>query len=74
MKRLTIKKYLKLKSKAKGRKAQTALEYALVVGAISLVLMAAWNVVGTEVNQAIRGTIQDRVMDNINKGNATVPR
>lgn len=74
MKKWKLKNKMIQKIKGKKNKAQTALEYALVVGAISLVLMAAWNVVGSQVNDAIRDTIGGRVMDNINKGNATVPR
>ena len=56
----------------KKQKGQTALEYALVVAAISLVIMAAWNVVGDSVQQAIRGDMLDRINNNLTKGNATV--
>lgn len=54
------------------KKAQTALEYALVVGAITLVIMAAWNTVGKDVQDSIRGKLASDIMDNLNKGNATV--
>jgi Flp pilus assembly pilin Flp len=57
------------KSKSKG---QTALEYALVVTAISLVLMAAWNVFGDRVQQLITGSMLEKVEKQITKGNATV--
>jgi len=62
-----------LGKRRKSTKAQTALEYALVVGAISLVVMAAWNVVGIEVMEAIQGTLKDDIMGNINHGNHSVP-
>jgi Flp pilus assembly pilin Flp len=65
-----ITRYL---GKKRKRKAQTALEYALVVGAISLVVMAAWNVVGVEVKKAIETTLKDDVMKNIQHGNHSVP-
>ncbi len=64
-------KALKIKMKTKG---QTALEYALVVAAISLVIMAAWNVVGDKVNQSIRKDVLQRVTDNLEKGNAAIRR
>ena len=64
----------KLMKKLKKRKGQTALEYALVVAAISLVIMAAWNVVGDSVQQAIRGDMLGRITDHLTKGNATVRR
>ena len=54
-----------------SRKGQTALEYALVVGAISLVIMAAWNTVGRDVQEAIRGKMLGEIKDHITKGNAT---
>ncbi len=58
----------------KSKKGQTALEYALVVGAISLVIMAAWNVVGSDVKETIQGVVRGRIMDNLQKGNATIRR
>ncbi|TVQ79209.1 MAG: Flp family type IVb pilin [Bradymonadales bacterium] len=61
-------------NRRKGLKAQTALEYALVVGAISLVLMFAWNQVGDTVRNAIMGDMQDRIEQNLTRGNATVER
>lgn len=64
----------KLNRIAKNRKGQTALEYALVVGAISLVIMAAWNVVGSDVKDTIQGVVRGRIMDNLQKGNATIRR
>jgi Flp pilus assembly pilin Flp len=60
---------LKLNLKKKG---QTALEYALVVGAISLVIMAAWNVVGDNVQKAIKGQLNSRIQNNLVKGNDAV--
>jgi len=63
---------LKIKALAKkNRKGQTALEYALVVAAISLVIMAAWNTVGKSVQEAIRGTMLNNINDQLTKGNAT---
>lgn len=64
---------IKLRNR-KGAKGQTALEYALVVMAISLVLMAAWNVVGKRVQEMITGDMLGRITDNFKKGNATVGR
>jgi Flp pilus assembly pilin Flp len=55
-----------------NKKGQTALEYALVVGAISLVIMAAWNVVGDNVQKAIKGTLNSRIQNNLIKGNDAV--
>ncbi len=66
-----IKRLATKKANAKG---QTALEYALVVVAISLVLMAAWNTVGDRVQGMIRGDMLKRIEDNMTKGNATVGR
>lgn len=60
--------------KRKASKAQTALEYALVVGAISLVIMAAWNTVGDQVKSAIEGSIARDIQRNLVDGNATVPQ
>lgn len=62
----------KFRKQRKGKKAQTALEYALVVGAITLVVMAAWNTVGSSIQESIRGSLASDIMDNLNKGNATV--
>ncbi len=64
-------KLLNLKLKKKG---QTALEYALVVGAISLVIMAAWNFVGDNVQKAIKETLNGRIQNNLVKGNDAVKR
>jgi len=60
--------------KRKGKKGQTALEYALVVGAITLVIMASWNVVGDKVKKAIEGKLSEDIQKNLIQGNATVPR
>jgi len=68
-----MKRITELKKK-KSKKGQTALEYALVVGAISLVIMAAWNTVGDQVQNAVRNTLGQRIEDNLVKGNATVPQ
>lgn len=62
------------RKKSKNKKAQTALEYALVVGAISLVIMAAWNTVGDQVKSAIEGSILTDINKNLIDGNATVPQ
>lgn len=62
---------LDIRKKIKG---QTALEYALVVGAISLVIMAAWNVVGDRVKSNIQEVLLPRITDNLVKGNGTVKR
>jgi len=70
MKNKLVAKYLKIKNS----KGQTALEYALVVVAISLVLMAAWNVVGSKVQGMITGNMLKKIEDNMTKGNATVGR
>lgn len=64
-------KLMKLRKKKKG---QTALEYALVVGAISLVIMAAWNIVGVSVQESITGKLLTDINENLNSGNATVPQ
>lgn len=68
---MTLKKMLRTR---KAKKGQTALEYALVVGAISLLLMSAWNIVGDSVKDMIQGEIKGRIEDNIKKGNATIRR
>jgi Flp pilus assembly pilin Flp len=54
------------------KKGQTALEYAMVVGAISLVLLSAWNIVGDEVRGLITGAIKTDISKQLQKGNATV--
>lgn len=64
-------KLTKIQSKKKG---QTALEYALVVAAISLVIMAAWNIVGKRVQDAIKGDMLNRITNNLTKGNDEVKR
>jgi len=64
----------KLMKKKLNKRGQTALEYALVVVAISLVLMAAWNVVGYRVSGLITGNMLNKISENLTKGNATVPR
>ena len=58
--------------KLRKQSGQTALEYALVVAAISLVIMAAWNVVGNRVQEAIRGDMLERITNNLTKGNDAV--
>jgi len=70
MKNKLVAKYLKIKNS----KGQTALEYALVVVAISLVLMAAWNVVGSKVQGMITGNMLNKIEEHMTKGNATVGR
>lgn len=60
--------------KRKAIKGQTALEYALVVAAVSLVVMAAWNTVGKTVQTSIREEMLPRITDNLSKGNGTIPR
>lgn len=62
---------MNLNKKLKNKKGQTALEYALVVAAVSLVIMAAWNVVGKSVKEAITGTMLSNINDQLTKGNAT---
>lgn len=62
---------LNLKLKKKG---QTALEYALVVGAISLVIMAAWNTVGKSVQESIRGQLLNKISNQLEKGNDAIKR
>ncbi len=69
MKKLTA--LIRRQSKKKNSKGQTALEYALVVAAISLVIMAAWNTVGKNVQEAIRGSMLSNINDQLTKGNAT---
>lgn len=64
---MKLRKRLLKRSKRKG---QTALEYALVVGAISLVVMFAWNKVGKEVQSSIEGSILSEIKDNLEGGNA----
>ena len=61
MKRISLKK-----------KGQTALEYALVVGAISLVIMAAWNVVGKNVQDSIKGQLLNKISNQLEKGNDAI--
>ena len=61
-----------LKLKLKNKKGQTALEYALVVAAVSLVIMAAWNTVGDKVQKAIRGDMLNTITDNLTKGNGSI--
>lgn len=56
--------------KSRKKKAQTALEYAMVVGAISLVLLAAWNTVGKEVQALIEGKVRQEIVDQVGGGNA----
>lgn len=58
----------------KSKKAQTALEYALVVGAITLVIMAAWNAIGKDVQTAMRGKLSQDIQKNLIDGNATQPK
>lgn len=53
------------------RKGQTALEYALVIGAISLVVMVAWNQIGGVVQDEMMNTIMPMIQDNLGQGNAT---
>ncbi len=60
---------MNLKGKKKG---QTALEYALVVGAVSLVIMAAWNTVGQKVQQSIRGQLLNKISNQLEKGNDAI--
>lgn len=60
-----------LNRRMKNKKGQTALEYALVVAAVSLVIMAAWNVVGKSVKEAITGSMLSNINDQLTKGNAT---
>lgn len=60
--------------RTRTNRGQTALEYALVVGAISLVIMAAWNVVGDKVKSQISGVMLQRISDNLEKGNGTIKR
>lgn len=69
-----MKRMIKKLQTRKNRKAQTALEYALVVGAITLVIMASWNVVGDKVKKAIEGKLSEDIQKNLIQGNATVPR
>jgi len=59
--------------KAKKNKGQTALEYAMVTVAVSLVLLAAWNTVGARVQQLIRGNMLGTIEKQMTGGNATVP-
>jgi hypothetical protein len=40
-----------------------------VVAAISLVIMASWNIVGGRVKSAIEGDMSKRIMNNLTKGN-----
>lgn len=43
------------------KRGQTAMEYAMIVGAISLVLMGAWSVFGASVKQKIEGFLTGEV-------------
>jgi Flp pilus assembly pilin Flp len=70
---MTLSKLNKILTR-KTNRGQTALEYALVVGAISLVIMAAWNVVGDKVKSQISGVMLQRISDNLEKGNGTIKR
>jgi Flp pilus assembly pilin Flp len=63
-----------IKKLRKNTKGQTALEYALVVGAISLVIMTAWNVVGDQVKTAIETSLASDIQKNLVDGNAAVPQ
>lgn len=65
---------IKMNKNSHGLRGQTALEYALVVAAISLVIMAAWNIVGEQVQNAIKGEMLGRITDHLTKGNATIKR
>ena len=65
---------MKLKTRKLNRKGQTALEYALVVAAVSLVIMVAWNQVGDSVQKAIKGNMLGIINDQLTKGNATIKR
>lgn len=61
----------KIRNKKKG---QTALEYAMVVGAISLVILSAWNILGDQVRQSITGKLASDINDQLIKGNATIKK
>jgi Flp pilus assembly pilin Flp len=65
---------MKLKGLKLNRKGQTALEYALVVAAVSLVIMVAWNQVGDQVQKAISGNMLGMIKDNLTKGNGSIKR
>lgn len=69
-----IKSIISIRRKQKSKKGQTALEYALVVTAISLVLMSAWNIFGGKVKGLITGGMLEKVENQLTKGNATLPR
>jgi Flp pilus assembly pilin Flp len=60
--------------KAKKSKGQTALEYAMVTVAISLVLLGAWNVVGDRVKGIIQGQMLQGITNQLTKGNNAVSR
>lgn len=62
---------MKKLNKKLRKRGQTALEYALVVGAISLVIMTAWNIVGKDVRESIEGSILTDIKRNLDEGNAT---
>ncbi len=64
-------KNLQLKN-LKKKKGQTALEYALVVAAVSLVVMAAWNTVGKSVQGSIKDKMLPIITDHLEKGNGTI--
>lgn len=59
-----------LSKRFKSKKGQTALEYALVVGAVSLVIMVAWNTVGKQVQESIRGKLLTDINKQLIGGNA----
>jgi Flp pilus assembly pilin Flp len=58
----------------KNKKAQTALEYALVVGAITLVIIASWNKIGDSVQNAMEGKMAKEINDNLLNGNGSVQK
>lgn len=64
---------LRIKSQKKNQnKGQTALEYALVVGAISLTIMFGWNLIGKDVVEALKGDMRTTIKDNLLKGNGSI--
>lgn len=69
----SMNRFLK-KIKGKKTKGQTALEYALVTAAISLVLLFAWNVVGDRVKELITGDMLGNIENQLSKGNNAVRR
>lgn len=58
--------------KRKTKRGQTALEYALVTVGVSLVMMAAWNTVGSKVKGLIEGSMLNKITQSMEKGNFTV--